>query len=230
MFTIFEVRDKVRYGTFRDQCEKFVKDVVDVRRTVEEIILDPPVSSKEALVSVFRGGGAGRRGRAGKKQLPAPPRFPRRVLLIDELDAFLNPETYSQQYNIYTKVPGKLVNVSGEDSGKNFQGKEKSDYLEIEALIDFVWSLEKGFRGKEKESNIASTLVKEVLASVQYGNFKRVYSHCMELMDEIIKAMISDLISYETQADYEVRDGSIWYKEADGQSNKIVHGHKVTIQ
>lgn len=215
MFELFGVQTRIHYGTFRKQCEIFVNKNVDIREEVEKLISTPPLPS------------SARSAAPRVRSTPPVSSPPKRVLLIDEVDAFLNPATYGKQYNIFTRIP-----LPGK--GK----KIDEDYPEIDALIRFVWDLENksspafpdtpGFRGQAKPNDILARLFRAVMESDVYRDFKRRYSHCEDLMIEVIKTMISDLESYENHAVYEVRDGRVLYKEGDGQSDQIIHGHKVS--
>ncbi|KAL4481677.1 hypothetical protein ABPG74_007766 [Tetrahymena malaccensis] len=79
LFEIFGVSEKIDYGTFRDQANKFLNQDLDVRQATQNLIKKNKIKQKQQSNQ-----------RKDSKSF--------KILLIDEVDIFFNKDYYGQTY------------------------------------------------------------------------------------------------------------------------------------
>eukprot|EP01040_Poterioochromonas_malhamensis_P013407 gene13407-14738_t len=179
---------RVQYGTFQQLAEDFINENGSIRTRIEYLVRDkqpPKVKSPK----------------------PRP-----RILLIDEVDVFLDPSFYVQSYNPI----GSLSCVTIQDIAQYIWNESKNKDFSLEKVVETSQFLAM----RQKFPSLDSFLTKEVqkmingVKQVRGGTFEKPY-----YFDEkkcVIGYKSNDSISYSISYGYQTL--FLYYKECESRS------------
>ena len=193
LFEALRIKDYIHYGTFNQLCERVINERGNVRSMVERLVTKKAETQDDLYESKVDHDGT----------LHCQSQKRPKVLLIDEVDAFVDKEFYGNTY-----TPCAMI---GDGSGSNG---------EIKAIADYIWQ-------SYKRNGKATVNFGTLKGSQQYVDCQaRFGSYWMKLIDESIKQMLVDVTQFES-TQYEVtKNGLIGYKENDRINTKANLGYQ----
>ena len=225
LFSVLGVSNRIHYGTFNELCEMVINEDGNVREMVENAVLPSKI---DGFVKSF------------SHKYTMGNHHPK-ILLIDEVDVFFNPDFYGNVYN-----PAARLNHSS-----------------IKPLTDFIWNyhqfatldiddvddikddekmdvvVTKGDKDDDESDDVKNARIHHglTLAKIkkteEYKECATAFSRSKDklggidwtiLLDESIKLMLSDVKTFQT-TDYIVVNDKIGYKEGDGISTNATLGY-----
>ncbi len=189
LFTAFRVEEYVVYDNFQRLSNRLLKEEGgDIFANITNLVLTSGSnqgsnSNSRLYASVV----AGKSARATREK----------ILLIDEVDVFLDQDFYGSSYN----PVAKLVHTT------------------VESLIRAIWE-------KHKTIAIKSKLNFSTISELsQYKECIQQFSRWNDLIEHNVKSMLLDLLEYEKR-EYKIVNDKIGYKDQDKICSSLSFGYE----